>query len=577
VSNLARGWVLPLPSGPRSHPFAPSPGRTALTRPNPVRRLRNLRPRGLSGARLSAALLDREPRNLLLFFREATLVFRLHPERGDVALLEPADPPGEARGLRARLREIHAPPDERLILFQLQPPGGAAEPEGIAVELMTNQWNAVWIAVGSGRIRRLLWPRELEERSLAPGEVYRPPEPSARRGIEEPMGEEEWTELLASTPPDGRRGALLRGVAFTSSLNAATLLGDAEAREALRRGYRLWLRLRAVSLGEGPAEPRILHTAKRLQPYPLSLPGVEDEPRPTLLDAFQGVISAEGETAPEAAVVPSELAGRLERAVERARRRTERLRTELAEAPDPGPLRRTGDLILARYREVPRGKERTVLEGFDGEPVTVELDPALAPQANADRYYDEAARVERARERLPGLIEEAEEEARSLDELAERARRGRASPGEIRDALPEERERRKGRKETGPSLPYRRYRSSGGLEIRVGRGAAANEDLTFHHSRPDDVWMHARQAPGAHVILRWDDEGNPPARDLAEAAVLAALNSDARHSATVPVDWTRRKYVRSPRGSPPGTVVPERVQTVFVEPDPELEKRLRER
>ncbi|NIP59731.1 MAG: DUF814 domain-containing protein, partial [Gemmatimonadetes bacterium] len=532
----------------------------------------------LGGARLSAALLDREPRNLLLFFREATLVFRLHPERGDVALLEATDPPGEARSLRARLREIHAPPDERLILFQLQPPGGAAEPEGIAVELMTNQWNAVWIAVGSGRIRRLLWPRELEERSLAPGEVYRPPEPSARRGIEKPMDEEEWTELLTSAPPEGRRRALLRGVAFTSSLNAATLLGvaarpgagDAEAHEALRRGYRLWRRLRALSLGEGEAEPRILHTAKRLQPYPLSLPGVEDEPRPTLLDAFEGAISGGGGTTPEAAVVPSELAGRLERALERARRRTERLRGELTEAPDPEPLRRTGDLILARYREVPRGEERTVLEGFEGEPVTVELDPALTPQANADRYYEEAARVQRARKRLPGLIEEAEEKVRSLEGLAERARRGQASPGEIQDALPEERRRRKGRKDAGPRLPYRRYRSSGGLEIRVGRGAAANEDLTFHHSRPDDVWMHARQAPGAHVILRWDDEGNPPARDLAEAAVLAALNSDARHAATVPVDWTRRKYVRSPRGSPPGSVVPERVQTVFVEPDPAL-------
>ncbi|HSR42671.1 MAG TPA: NFACT RNA binding domain-containing protein [Longimicrobiales bacterium] len=538
----------------------------------------------LGGGRLSAVLLDREPRNLLLFFREATRVFRLHPERGDVALLEPTDPPGEARGLKARLREIHAPPDERLILFQLQPPGGAAEPEGIAVELMTNQWNAVWLAVGSGRIRGLLWPRELEGRSLAAGEIYRPPEPSDRRGIDAPMDEEEWMGLLTSVSAEARRRTLLRGVAFTSSLNAAALLGAAaragadqpEAEEAMGRGYRLWRRLRAVSLGEEDPEPRVLRTAKRLQPYPVALPGVEDDPRSTLLEAFEGALSKEGETAPQAAVVPSELAGRLERALERARRRTEGLRGELAEAPEPEPLRRTGDLILARYREVPRGEERAELEGFDGEPVTVELDPALTPQANADRYYDEAARVERVRERLPALIADAEEDARSLERLVERARRGDATPAEIRGALPEERGGRKGRKEEGPRLPYRRYRSSGGLEIRVGRGAAANEDLTFHHSRPDDVWLHARHAAGAHVILRWDGEGNPPARDLAEAAVLAALSSQARHSATVPVDWTRRKYVRSPRGSPPGSVVPERVRTVFVEPDPELERRLRE-
>jgi predicted ribosome quality control (RQC) complex YloA/Tae2 family protein len=82
-------------------------------------------------------------------------------------------------------------------------------------------------------------------------------------------------------------------------------------------------------------------------------------------------------------------------------------------------------------------------------------------------------------------------------------------------------------------------------------------------------------AAGAHVILRWQDRtANPPARDLHEAAVLAALHSRARTSGTVPVDWTRRKYVRKPRKAPPGAVVPDRVSTLFVEPDPALAARL---
>jgi predicted ribosome quality control (RQC) complex YloA/Tae2 family protein len=78
------------------------------------------------------------------------------------------------------------------------------------------------------------------------------------------------------------------------------------------------------------------------------------------------------------------------------------------------------------------------------------------------------------------------------------------------------------------------------------------------------------------VILRWDraDE-NPPAGAIAEAAVLAALFSRARTSGTVAVDWTRRKYVRKPRKSAPGLVIPERVKTVFVEPDAALEERMR--
>ena len=77
------------------------------------------------------------------------------------------------------------------------------------------------------------------------------------------------------------------------------------------------------------------------------------------------------------------------------------------------------------------------------------------------------------------------------------------------------------------------------------------------------------------MILRWRGADNPPARDLAEAAVLAALHSRARTSGTAPVDWTRRKHVRKPRKAPPGSVVPARVQTLFVEPDPALEERLR--
>jgi len=77
------------------------------------------------------------------------------------------------------------------------------------------------------------------------------------------------------------------------------------------------------------------------------------------------------------------------------------------------------------------------------------------------------------------------------------------------------------------------------------------------------------------VILRWTRIERPPAADLEEAAILAANHSGARGSGTVPVDWTRRKWVRKPRGAPPGAVIPERVQTVFVAPDPSLSERLR--
>src|SRR5690606_9412308 len=115
--------------------------------------------------------------------------------------------------------------------------------------------------------------------------------------------------------------------------------------------------------------------------------------------------------------------------------------------------------------------------------------------------------------------------------------------------------------------PYRLYRTSGGLEVRVGRNARDNDRLTFRESSPNDIWLHAQGVPGSHVILRWSDpEGSPPARDLEEAAQLSALFSRARTSRFVPVYWTRRKYVRKPRGSAPGVVLPQRVKTLLVEP-----------
>ncbi|HET9948080.1 MAG TPA: NFACT RNA binding domain-containing protein, partial [Longimicrobiales bacterium] len=157
--------------------------------------------------------------------------------------------------------------------------------------------------------------------------------------------------------------------------------------------------------------------------------------------------------------------------------------------------------------------------------------------------------------------------------LLERAREGRASEEEVAAALGPQVSRAPGR-DLGSALPYRVWTSSGGLEIRVGRGARYNDDLTFRHSAPGDVWLHARHTAGAHVILRWPGPGRPPARDLAEAATLAALHSKARTSGKAPVDWTLRKYVRKPRGSPPGRVVAERVETLFVEPDPSLLERL---
>jgi predicted ribosome quality control (RQC) complex YloA/Tae2 family protein len=382
-----------------------------------------------------------------------------------------------------------------------------------------------------------------------------------------------WQEILAPVPPQQRARALVHEVAWTSPVNARAFVdADDDPAVALERGWETW---RALAHERRPTAPCLLEEEGAFQPYPWPLDGYEHERTETLLDAFRAWAdrhASGGSVA--AAVLPPERVEALERAVDTALRRATSLQAELDALEDPEALRARGDLLLARFAEVPPGAGRVELLGFDGERVALSLDPALAVQDNAAVFYDRASRAERGRARLPGLVRESRSRAATLVEVLERVRAGEATAEELDAHLPRTPVVSGRREAEAPTLPYRVFRSSGGLEIRVGRGARTNDDLTFHHSAPDDVWLHARHASGAHVVLRWGKPGNPPTRDLHEAAVLAALHSRARTSGTVPVVWTLRKYVRKPRGAAPGTVAPDRVRTLFVEPDPGLVERL---
>jgi predicted ribosome quality control (RQC) complex YloA/Tae2 family protein len=410
------------------------------------------------------------------------------------------------------------------------------------------------------------------------GQSYSPPPPTRRRGIQGDVARDEWLATLHGLGDEERARALVRGFAWTSPLNAGALLGAATERDGgsdLDVGFERWKRLAAP---DGETRPVVLRLEKRLQPYPVPLPGTPSTQAASLIDAFETCARAMGdggEASPAAVLGPELLAG-LDHRVDQARRRVTSLEAELEALPDPDRLRSVGDLILARYHEVPSGAESATLVGFDGEAVEVRLDPSEPAHVNATRYYDRAQKSERAAERLPGLLGDAYAEVARLEGLLDAVRAGTADEEEVRDVIGPLPQSSRGEPQ-GPALPYRSFRSSGGLEIRVGRGARHNDDLTFHHSSPGDVWLHAGQAAGAHVILRWPGPGNPPARDLHEAANLAALHSKARTSGSVPVDWTLRKYVRKPRKSPPGRVSAERVETVFVEPNEALLDTLAER
>ncbi|AEV16115.1 Fibronectin-binding A domain protein [Thermus sp. CCB_US3_UF1] len=226
----------------------------------------------------------------------------------------------------------------------------------------------------------------------------------------------------------------------------------------------------------------------------------------------------------------------------------------LARLEEAAGLRQKADLLLARLKAVPKGAKEVILEGFDGQPVAIPLDPGLTPQENAKKLYERARRLEELAERALDLIPKTEERVRALE--AEMARIARADLGELLALT------RKPREDKGPRLGLR-YTSPSGFPVLVGRNAKENDLLTrLAHS--EDLWFHAQGVPGSHVILKAEGK-NPPLEDLLFAARLAAYHSKARGEKQVPVDYTRKKHVWRPRKAPPGQVLYTGAKTLFVE------------
>ncbi|HEX2188437.1 MAG TPA: NFACT RNA binding domain-containing protein [Longimicrobiaceae bacterium] len=540
---------------------------------------------------LDARLRGRSARPTLLFAPDlsATLVldrgealrWDLHPTRGWTRIV--AAPDGEDDEPDARITGVSAPPDERVLFVDVQDLSSfGSTRRRVVVELHTNQWNALVTAGDEERIVAVLRGRDAGDRALRIGARYAPPPPSRRFGAGDEAREDAWDAwrtLMGRVAPADRPGALVRTFAWTSTLTAAPVLGDAARtpdEAEVEAAFERWWALRT---GEGE-RPVLLERKRGVQPFPVALPGVASRPAASLLEAMDA-------TAGEAAAAEPADEGRdAERLLRGARRRlgaaegrVRSLHRELESAGEAERMRRFGDTLLAHLHLVPAGASVARLPDLEGgqTEIEVELDPTLRPHQNAEAWYEKARRLERAAERIPELIGAAEAEAaRWREAIGAAEAEGGSLPEWALRALERPTGRPAPKADEGPRLPYRPFRTSGGLEVRVGRSSKDNDLLTFGHSSPGDVWLHARSVPGSHVILRWPDSAAPPARDLEEAATLAALYSKARTSGVVAVDWTRRKHVRKPRGAPPGLVKLQQAKTVFVEPDPAVEERMRD-
>jgi predicted ribosome quality control (RQC) complex YloA/Tae2 family protein len=299
--------------------------------------------------------------------------------------------------------------------------------------------------------------------------------------------------------------------------------------------------------------------------------------------------------APEAAAEREALGKALARALTRITRRINAVRGDLARAGEADALAQRAQLFVAEAARARRGTTRLVATDWStGEPheVVLEIDPSRGAQQQVDAMFQRARRLKegmrisqerlRAAERMLSALEAIASELSSIEEPDLESLTARARAAAPRDfkapplagqatAAPSK------RKQDQAKPPYRTFLASSGARILVGRNAEKNDELTLHVARPRDLWLHAKNRKGSHVVVPLAKGAVCPPDVLAEAAHLAAHFSDAREEDLVEIQHTPRRYVRKPRKSPAGLVVVDREKVMLLRRRPEVLRGLLER
>ncbi len=281
----------------------------------------------------------------------------------------------------------------------------------------------------------------------------------------------------------------------------------------------------------------------------------------------------------EAAAFIKHAAGDVVRLVDnlitRAGRRCAERKKELEGCRDCEKMRISGELIKANIHLIKSGAESITVQNFydeDLSDITIRLNPALSPSANAARYFKGYKKSHTAAGLLEELIKKDGEEILYLESVRESINRCKtvADISEIRDELRREGYIKAPQKRTSktPPVAFLEHKSVEGFKILVGKNNTQNDLLTTKIASKGDMWFHTKGVPGSHVVVFCD--GKPISDEtIILAATLAASNSKASTSSNVAVDYTPIKFVKKPSGAKAGMVIYTTNKTVFVTPEKE--------
>lgn len=263
----------------------------------------------------------------------------------------------------------------------------------------------------------------------------------------------------------------------------------------------------------------------------------------------------------EKAAALSVLRGR----IRQARTFIQNAQQRLAELSGDNHYTQWADLIMANLHRLEPGATEVFLEDFQapGKMVAVKLRKELSPQKNAEVYYRKSKNQSIERSNLSQALDKKQAELSSL--LLQESSIASCTDRETLHSFTKALVSQTKEKEKRESLPYRSYIVSG-FTILVGKNAAANDSLTQHHTYKEDLWLHARDVAGSHVVIK-HQAGKTFPKDVIEwAAGLAAWHSRRKNESLCPVSVTPAKYVRKRKGDPPGTVVLQQEKVMMVTP-----------
>ena len=267
--------------------------------------------------------------------------------------------------------------------------------------------------------------------------------------------------------------------------------------------------------------------------------------------------------------------------LQRNKKKLKKLSNELKATENADEYRIKGEVLTTYLYQIKRGMTKITLPNFydNNKEITISLSNQLSPSQNAQKYFKKYQKLKNAVTFVNEQIELTKKEVAYLEEIQTQIEL--ATPADLNDIKTELQQEGYIKKKQQKSKHSSRVKinkpesfiASDGTEILVGKNNLQNEKLTLHTAKKTDIWLHAKNIPGSHVIIK---SNNPSDETLFEAAMLAAYFSKFRSSTNVPIDYVQVKNIRKPNGSKLGFVIYEGQKTLTVTPTEDFVLELRQ-